>query len=348
MSPIHADFFDGKSARRRQVSIVVSDGVVRVSGEELAFECPLAAVKISARMGKLPRRIEFPDGAVAVMQDNDGVDEAFAVTRQTTLALRLESHPVFVLAALVLTIALCWSGYQYGVPWAAREIAMRLPANLEADLAEESLKALDKYAFKPSELDAQRRQELTQLFTGVRSAAGQPDRVRLEFRDGDWIGANALALPGGIVVITDQLEDLMDDDDQIAAVLAHELGHIQHRHSLRHVLQNSITGLLAMAVYGDVSAIAGIAATVPTTLVHTHYSQGFEREADNYAYGLLKNTGRSPRALGQALQALEEGRADKDNDQAGKDRKRHSRDFGYLSTHPATAERIKAAEAAAR
>jgi Zn-dependent protease with chaperone function len=78
-------------------------------------------------------------------------------------------------------------------------------------------------------------------------------------------------------------------------------------------------------------------------LLHAQYSQGFEREADEDAFQLLKRTGRSPLLLGRALKALELGR--KAGDQNGK---RSSRDLGYLSTHPPTEERIRAAEEAAR
>ena len=176
----------------------------------------------------------------------------------------------------------------------------------------------------------------------------------VEFRDGGWIGANAFALPGGIVVMTDQLVELMANDNQIAAVLAHEIGHVHHRHSLRYVLQDSIIALAAMAIYGDASAVAGVAVTLPTVLLHAHYSRDFEREADNYAFELLKDTGRSPRELGLALAALEAGKnmSDTKNSDhktdADSNNKQLTRKLSYLSSHPATQERIEAAENAAR
>ena len=124
MTPsINADYFDGKSSRRRLVTIAVRDGTVIVLGDGLAFEVAASAMKISARMSGMPRRLEFPDGAAAVTQDNEEVDEAFGGAGHKTLAHRLESHRTFVVLALVLTLALCWAGFRYGVPWAAREIA---------------------------------------------------------------------------------------------------------------------------------------------------------------------------------------------------------------------------------
>lgn len=348
----NADYYDGKSSRRRPVTLIVADGSMTVSGDGVEFVVPVTNVRISPRLGGMPRRMVFPDGGAALTQDHGAVDAVFLHSAPSTLAHRLESHRGFIIVALILTIGLCWSGYRYGVPWAAREVAALLPAGLEAELAEESLKAMDGFVFRPSKLDAPRRTVLTSTFTELRSASGLPDSVRLEFRDGNWIGANALALPGGIVVLTDQLVEVVADEKQVIAVLAHELGHIRHRHSLRYVLQDSITALLAMAIYGDASAVAGIAATVPTALLHAQYSQNFEREADSHAFELLKSTGRSPRDLGLALKALELSREKKIEEPSSQEavvkEKKRSRDFGYLSTHPATQDRIQAAEDAAR
>jgi Zn-dependent protease with chaperone function len=340
---INADYFDGKSSRRYLVTLVVRDGMVSVSGDGVAFEVPARAVKISGRVSDMPRRLEFPDGAAAVTQDNDAVDDAFAVAAHRTLAHRLESRLGYVVLALVLTVLVCWAGYRYGVPWAAREIALHIPPGLESELAQESLRGFDGYVFRPTRLTATRQEELTKVFAGLREAAAQPSSVHLEFRDANWVGPNAFALPGGVVVMTDQLVELLGDDKQIAAVLAHELGHVERRHSLRYVLQDSITALVTMAIYGDASAAAGIAVAVPTALLHAQYSQGFEREADEYAFQLLKRTGRSPLALGRALKALELG-----SQARNQNGKRDSRDFGYLSTHPPTEERIRAAEEGAR
>ncbi len=63
--------------------------------------------------------------------------------------------------------------------------------------------------------------------------------MTVEFRASPIIGANAFALPGGIVIVTDQLMQLAEHDDEILAVLAHEIGHVKHRHVLRGLPQDS-------------------------------------------------------------------------------------------------------------
>jgi Zn-dependent protease with chaperone function len=119
----------------------------------------------------------------------------------------------------------------------------------------------------------------------------------------------------------------------VAAVLAHEIGHVAHRHTTRHLLQSSFMALGSVLLLGDVSAVAGLAATVPTVLLHNAYSRDFEREADRFAFDLLQRAGRSPREFAQALTRLEDAAS------------RHGGSDvpSFVSTHPSTKERVRAA-----
>lgn len=367
MTPLNADYYDGKSARRIAASIMVTGNIVVVAHDGASTEYPLSSVRVQPQLKGAPRRIEFTDGSAAIVNDHAAVEALFGVGSSQTLAHRLESHLGFVFTALLGVIAAVVLGYLYGVPWVAREISQRLPISIESQIADAGMKSLDQAVFEPSALDADMRAKISTAFVGLRAAAELPATVRLEFRDGGWIGANAFALPGGVIVVTDQLVQAMPGVDETAAVLAHELGHVQHRHSLRHLLQTSISALAAAAIYGDVASLTGIAVTIPTALLHNGYSRDFEREADAFAFALLKKTGRSPKTFATAMRALEG--MQKDRRKENKLRKKlglpdakpsssdtpdapkkpdasKGGDFGYLSTHPATEDRIRAAEAA--
>ena len=368
VNPINADYFDGKSARRSAATIRLVGDIVVVAHGGTSAEYPLPAVRVQPQLKGAPRRIEFPDGSAAVTDDHAAVNAVFGAVSTHTLAHRLESHPGFVITALVGVVAAVVMGYLYGVPWSAREIAQRLPIALESQIADAGLKSLDQAIFKPSTLASGARSEVSIAFATLRAATDLPATVRLEFRDGDWIGANAFALPGGVVVVTDQLVNTMPGVNETVAVLAHELGHVQHRHSLRHLLQTSISALAAAAIFGDVASLTSIAVTVPTALIHSGYSRDFEREADSFAFALLKKTGRSPTAFAAAMNALEAAHGDSpketrlrkklglpdakpspddESDSQKAPDTRQKSEFDYFSTHPATADRIRAAEAAA-
>ena len=370
MTHIDADYFDGISARRIAATITVADDLVIVTHDATSKQYERNSVRVQPQLLGAPRRIEFPDGSAAVVVDHAALESTFGISGNATLAHRLESHLGFVFVALIGVVIAVGLGYLYGVPWAAREIAQRLPIEIESQLGDASLKSLDSVIFKPSEMDAQTKTDISVAFARLRTAADLPDSVRLEFRQGGWIGANAFALPGGMVVVTDQLVGAMSEVPETAAVLAHELGHVHHRHSLQRLLQSSITALAAAAIYGDVASLTSVVVTVPTVLVQSAYSRDAEREADAFAFALLKQTGQSPRAFARAMAALEKAQieagtkselpkklglsmpeetkksSDRSETKAPRDDKRND-GVSYLSSHPDTAERIRAAEAAA-
>jgi predicted Zn-dependent protease len=120
----------------------------------------------------------------------------------------------------------------------------------------------------------------------------------------------------------------------LVAVLAHEIGHVTHRHALRRLLQDSATVLLIAAITGDATSITSLSATVPTLLIETKYSRDFEREADRFALGYLKENNINPRHFSDILLRLEQSRPGESDIP------------DFLSSHPGTKERIKAFQSA--
>jgi Zn-dependent protease with chaperone function len=338
-----ADFFDGRSSRRHAVVVGVHGDTLAIRGDDVAFNVPRSLASVHPRVGATPIRIALPEGVLLVAHDFPAVDAGLGVPRARTLAHRLETHVGFVLLALAVLVIGGWFAYRDGIPWAAEKIAQRIPFELEKELSKEALASADALILRPTKLSEGARLATRREFSNLLAHAGAPRGTRLEFRDGQFLGANAFTLPGGVIVVTDKLVEILDDNE-VAAVLAHELGHVHYRHGTRHLLDNSIGALFAMAVFGDVSAVAGLAATTPTVLMNAGYSRDFEREADAYAFDLLKRSGRSPRDFAAALDSL---RANALGDPSRKSRLA-PKQYGYLATHPDTEERMKAAEDAAR
>ena len=75
--------------------------------------------------------------------------------------------------------------------------------------------------------------------------------MSLAFRRGRDLGANAFALPDGVIVFTDELIGLLESDAEILAVFAHEYGHVVERHSLRQILQDSAIAVLSFLLIGE-------------------------------------------------------------------------------------------------
>jgi predicted Zn-dependent protease len=136
-------------------------------------------------------------------------------------------------------------------------------------------------------------------------------------------------------VITDQLTELFSDDREFDAVVAHEIGHQQQHHALRQTLRSSFVLVIAALFTGDVSSASTIVVAVPTFLLQSHYSRGFEEEADAFAFDTLAAHNTSPAWFASAMRKLDD-HYDYDSSKDGGN--------AYLSSHPGSASRIAAAE----
>lgn len=290
----------------------------------------VAKLEISDRVGNAARRIVFDDGATCETVDNDALDRALARAGRGgggARLHRLESRWRWALLALAVTVISVYLLVDRGIPAAARLAAAGLPAAVHADLGRRTMGLLDRSVFERTGLPAATRSRLRRRLRATAGAAGLGLDFELEFRAAPRLGANALAVPGGTIVVTDALVGLAQSDEEVLAVLAHELGHLRHRHGVRTVLQNSGIAVLVIAATGDVSWLA---TTLPSALVSARYSRAFEREADRFAVRYLRRAGIAPAHLGRML---------------GRLRARYGDGGGFLSSHPATRERIEALSA---
>jgi len=330
-------YYDGRVSARKPVVVSLEAGLLEVRGEEVALSFHLSAVRVTAGVGNIRRFIKLPDGGMCDVDDCAFLESVLAGQGKGTgpsLVHRWEKSLGYVALALALTAVIVAVGIRYGVPVLAEKVAFAIPVDVETRMGNESLAILDRFAFAPSGLAHARRDKLRRLFGDVARRAGIDGKSRLEFRKGKGIGANAFALPNGIVVMTDEMVSLARNDDEIAAVLAHEAAHVRGRHNMRHILQNSMTVLIVAAVTGDIASISSLASTVPTVLIDAKYSRDFEREADDEVAVYLKSRKIPLRRYADILGRLQ---AELDGKMPGESTPVKN----YLSTHPPTEERIR-------
>lgn len=336
MATTTAIFYDGQSSKRHQVTLTWDKGEVKVSGDGIARSYAVSDLNIDDGLGKIKRTVRFPDGAVAETSDERFVDSLqqrqgnggfFKNVRRWEMSLPR------ALAALVLTLLICFGFIRYGLPYLAAKAAFALPPATEKLMGRETLQLLDRALFKPSKLPLERQKALSRLFSSITAEHREGKEWRLEFRSSADIGANAFALPSGIVVVTDDLVDMAKSDDEIAGVMAHEVGHVNQRHALRHLLQNSATALLVATLTGDITSVSSLAATMPTVLVEAKYSRDFERKADDAAVAYLKKRKVPVQVYAEMLGRL---------DAAHWKERESTQSLGdLLSSHPDTKERIQ-------
>jgi Zn-dependent protease with chaperone function len=334
-----ARYFDGRTSAARDVEVALyADGRVTVRSEELLQDTTVAQIQISERIGDTQRRITFADGAMCETTHNDSIDqwlEHLGAHSREHRVFRLERRWQFALVALVITAAGTWGFLRFGLPAAADRAARLMPRSMETVIGEGGLQTLDSLFFDPSRLDPARQASLQARFAFMQRELGNLSGLRLELRRGGRdVGANAFALPAGIVVMTDELVLLAQHDEEIESVLAHEIGHIAHRHSLRMLLQSSASALLMFTLLGDVSSASTLAASVPTVLVHAKYSRDFEREADDYAHAWLKRQAIPSHRFSDLLRRIE-------LQESGEESPGDDGVWSYFSSHPSTQERAR-------
>lgn len=328
MTRFSGDLFDGVTSRAHPVTAWLEAGRLHVEGDDIALDVPLDRINLAPPVGAARGVVHLPDAQELHSADLTALAalaQALPARDPERWARRLEGRLGYALAALLVSVLVMLAGLRWGVPAAAQLAARTLPAGLDKRIGAESLALMEKFSLQPSTLPAARQQALAQqLAARCRQQTCPP--YRLLFRHSPMFGANALALPGGTVVATDALVGLAQHDEEILAVLAHELGHVQHRHSLRLALQGIGAGAILVAVTGDVGSVTDLAAGLPSLLLQSGYSRDMEREADAYALAWLKAACIPPHRFADLL-----GRLDKQS----------SGTPSLLGSHPGTAERTR-------
>lgn len=293
------------------------------------IEFPSHKVRISTRVANTPRSFYFPDGSKCESLENDKIDE-FIARRGTASGRwlhRLESSWHYVVIIAVLTTVLVGAFVRVGIPALAERVAHGIPSSADVALSEQVLAALDASVFEPSTIEIPRREQLTSYLIEITEAVGGEHHYQLEFRKSDRIGANAFALPSGIIIITDKLLEIAEDDRELIAVFAHEVGHVVNRHVLRRAIQSSVVTLLIGTLTGDVVSVSTLAATIPAALMEAKYSREFESEADRFAIQYFAQKNISTQYFVAILLRLDQTR------------NVEKRATGFLDTHPASSER---------
>jgi predicted Zn-dependent protease len=328
---VEASYFDGRSSRLHRVTLQAADGVARVRGD-VERDCALGELRVSERSRHALRKITFPDGAYLEIRDLAGIEAMLHSTGHSdSWVVRIQQSWRGALASAAGTLALVGFGYMVVLPALADRLARAMSPAMEHQLGQGVLAVLDTQVFEPSRFSDQRMEELERRFKQLLPPQGEAPAWRLVFRKGR-IGPNAFALPSGDIVLTDEMVRLLDDDDAVMGVLAHELGHLQQHHITRRIIQGSVVAAGATLLFGDVSSLL---ATAPSMLLDMKYSRDAERDADDYAIAMLKRNGIPLTHLILVFERLNQIERD-------------SGTVGYLSSHPAGAERVERVRAAMR
>ena len=220
--------------------------------------------------------------------------------------------------------------YVWGIPRAAGPITAALPLEWEADLGRSAAPQIeaslgDGERLVPCDPDPESpaNQAISRFVARVLGDRTPPFPVRVLVGQSEI--PNAFAIPGGQIYYLSSLLEETESGDEFAGVLAHEMGHVMHRHSMQNVISAAGTGLVIGFILGDMTGIS-VAGAIGSVIIDSHHSREAEREADAFSAEAANRLGFAPGAFTDLLDRIAE---ESSGDAI----------FALMSSHPLTAER---------
>lgn len=350
MLMIKANYFDHRQSRMQSISLDLQQDIVNVIFDGRQYPVRKHKLRVAEPFEHAPCILNFSDGSHCEIHGKADQQALLDfLNYQPGLVQRWQRQWKWALAAVIAMAALLLAAREWGVPMLADKIAARLPARYEQSLGDEVMKLLDKSVLEPSHLSYQRIDQAKEAIARVIPVHGRIP-IRLEVRNAPNIGANAFALPGGTIVVTDAMIEMLSANkyreltpegaEELAGVLAHEIGHVEGNHGMRRLVRDAMVTVIAGSLFSDFSSVVSLASA---GVVNMEFSREMETEADDYAIRRMKETGMSPARLADALERMEKMH----KREAGKE-SNTKRITQYMSSHPATEDRVARFRAAAR
>jgi Zn-dependent protease with chaperone function len=306
-------FFDGTTSARHEVTVEVLADALHIraaDGTELAvwpydqlehLSSPDHVLRLGRRRNPVLARLEVDDPVLAAAIDDKAgtIDRTGSTERRTRR--KVVAWSIAATVSLVLVAV-------FGVPAIATRLAPLVPYWAEQKLGEavnsEIHTMLDNrglgagFECGKAEVEQPGRAAFDKLTARLERAAALPLRLKIAVvRRSD---ANAFALPGGYIYVFEGLIDKAESADELAGVIAHEIGHVAQRDGTRSLLHGAGLSFLFGILLGDF--VGGGAVVVgATTLLRLSYSRDVEAAADSYAVKLMSKSGADARAFGTML-----------------------------------------------
>jgi Zn-dependent protease with chaperone function len=319
-------FYDGTSSRRHTVQLVLNDGLeINESGIGLAI-WPLADIRradsaagilrVSCVSGPSLARLEIRDAAIAAALSA----RCPHLNEHAAGRHGVASIVGWSVAATVSIVAIIW----FGLPLAADRLAPLVPNALERRIGDAAERQISVIFGGKTCGNASGRAAFEKLMAEIGKGAGLDRPVRATVLDTPV--PNAFALPGGKVYLFSGLLAKAENPDEMAGVLAHELGHVSHRDNTRNMIYSGGTSFLIGLLFGDVTG-SGALIFASRSLVTASYSREAEQGADDFSIDVMHRLGRPTKPMGELIFRITGNQADKT--------------LSILANHPLTEDRLK-------
>lgn len=353
-----ASYFDGKSARNFAADVAVSRQglVVSISGAEARL-WPYGSLRLAQGDQNQPLHLEH---RVAGGDENcpeilvvDHPEFALALQEADPSILKLPPRSAIARITRLLTLS-CFSllllvlCFKYAGPVLVDGMVKIFPYSWEKKLGTAIMAELQPRDFRPPAPEAIQALDsiVEQLLTGTSNPAGYQFHVHIFPQQ----IVNALALPGGDIIVFQGLLNIAETPEELAGVLAHEMQHILLRHATRNLVREAAVKLFFFLMAGEIYNKALQAAE---SLVYLRYSREMEAEADREGMRTIIAGGVNPDGMVRIFEKLAAHERKTAPDFGGKKPGDASSTetpswLKYLSTHPSDKDRVNELQDLAR
>lgn len=329
-----ARFNDGKSARTHVAEVAFRNGVLHILADGGEHAWPLKGLSVVREADEVRLRHARNRDARLTLSEDEW--DALGAPDARSL-VRVGARREVVLVGGLLAMAAATAAFVFwGVPAASGPLARATPIGFEKRMGA-NFDAQLGAVFRTCQ-GADGQAAVAALGDRIAAQTDTPFDIRVRAVNAPLI--NAFALPGGTVLLTDDLIRELESPDELSAVIAHEVTHIEQRHVMQSVWRNLGIGMVLDLVVGGGSGAGQQAVILAGQATQLSYGRDAEVEADRRGQALLHSLGLSSEGMAVFFERLAklEGQTTQSVDEASE----------FLSTHPDTARRVKLAREAQR
>lgn len=333
MNKIRGNYFDGKNSKSTEVNVSQRGNFLEIVALDGSFKTEWNLLEVKSNNFSSTKRVtlqygDFPHECLEF--DDENADLIRQIHRNEGGVRLLEffvtqSSPVKIVTLSILVLVATIASYVFLIsPTIGEQAAKLVPKSIESKVGEVVYRNMDKYIDR----DSTKSFLLSEFF----EACHFQSDYNIHFTYSKNTMVNAFALPGGRIVIFDGIVKKTQNWEELAALIAHELAHVNQRHSLKSISKALSSYLLVSVLTGDVAGTSTVILENASQINEMANSRVYEKEADIVGFEYLVSQNINPIAMAQLFERLKDGDEEISDLDKGME---------FMSTHPLTQRRIE-------
>ncbi|MEK9627963.1 MAG: M48 family metallopeptidase [Nitrospinota bacterium] len=338
--------FDGKSAQKHPVRIELTPHYISLtqsSSEKLNWFYPNLRWMAETTPFNIEHEVSSPEGKLLqtlVVEDPEFLENCTRISPDNFLIPQKHTslNWKFFTAGLLILILFLYGALKVFPDYLVDQFVDEIPVEWEERLGDAVLTAFPVEK-KPDPKVISLLQDILRL---LKQSMSEETPYNLKIFILKTKEVNALALPGGNIIVFEGLLKIADSPEELAGVLAHEVQHIFLKHSTKGIIRNLASGMLMALVVGDANVVLDGVLSMAGELNTLGLSRKMELEADSRGVELMLQAKINPEGMITIFEKLLEKELEIEKKASTLSKSEDSSNwFSYLSTHPSAEIRIK-------